>query len=81
MPDLFKDIVSENTRTPADGCGIVRILETMEPEDRSDLEQALANRSIASSAIDRALRKHGYSVSGNMVRRHRRKDCSCGKNQ
>lgn len=81
MPDLFKDIVSENIRMPAEGCGIVKVLETMTPEDREDLQQALGNGSIAASAIDRALRKHGYAVSGNMVRRHRRKDCSCGKNQ
>lgn len=78
MPGLFTDIVSENIRTPNDGCGMVRILHTMSDQDRADVEKALADPTIAASAIDRALRKNGHQTSGNMVRRHRRGDCACG---
>lgn len=81
MSDLFKDIMSENLCMPNQGCGIARVLDGMTEENRTDLEQALHDPTITASAIDRALRKNGFVVSGNMVRRHRRKDCACGQAQ
>lgn len=81
MPDLLKDIMSENSNAPKTGCGIAKLLKNMTKPDSTDLQEALENPIITSSAIDRALRKNGYTVSGNMVRRHRRKDCACGQTQ
>ena len=81
MPNLFKDILSENVCAPNQGCGMARLIDGMAESDKADLEQALADPTITASAIDRALRKNGFVVSGNMVRRHRRKDCACGQAQ
>lgn len=78
MKSLLNDIMSQNTRPYAHGCGFVRFLADLKPEDRKDLEQALLDETITGSAIHRALRNNGYAISGNMIRRHRRKDCPCG---
>jgi len=79
MPGLFEDIMSENMKIAVDGCGVVRLLDTLDKEDRSDLIKALDNTKITGSAIHRALQKNGHEISGNTIRRHRRKDCPCGK--
>lgn len=81
MTGLLKDILSENTRPTQNGCGLARFLGTLTAEDRTDLEQAMQDKTITSSAIQRALRNNGYAISGNMIRRHRRKDCPCGNSR
>jgi hypothetical protein len=78
MTSLMNQILSQNTRPAVNGCGLVRFLAELKPEDRKDLEQAMQDETITGSAIQRALRNNGYAISGNMIRRHRRKDCPCG---
>lgn len=46
--------------------------------DRADLDLALADPSITHAAIVRALRARGCAISEQTIRRHRRRECSCG---
>jgi len=78
MSGLFKDIIQENDKRPYEVCGLIRFLDTLDTEDRNDLEKAIADPSITATAIERALKKNGYKMLGSMIRRHRRKECACG---
>lgn len=78
MPNLFVDILSENSHNDDKVCGMVKLLDRMNEQDRSDVEKALADETITGEAIGRALRRNGFKVNSSMIRRHRRRDCACG---
>ena len=59
-------------------CLIGVALGTLTGEDLDALEGALADTSVTSSSISRALTASGTKVGGQAVRRHRAGDCSCG---
>ena len=78
MSNLLKDILTENTiqQTP---CRVRIISETLSKEDREAFLGAIDNEEITAPAIERALKKNGYSIAGTTIRRHRRGECSCGE--
>jgi hypothetical protein len=57
-------------------CTVRKILEALGNE-ADQLRAALADRSIKSSAISRVLAARDLKVSGEVVSRHRRGECSC----
>lgn len=64
----FAEALRTNTaRLP----GIPGILASMSEEDGSDLLDALADKSIRTVDITRALNAEGYDISESSVRRHR----------
>lgn len=74
----LRDALEANSkvrRGPA--CKIGLILGDMTPEDREDLEVALADIVFPGTGIARALQSEGYEVSTQMIQRHRRGDCGC----
>lgn len=79
MPGLFDDIIAENGGGASSGCLLERLIKSLEPDDKVDLDRALDNLDITTSAIHRALRKNGHQVSIHTVGRHRRKECCCGQ--
>lgn len=49
-------------------------------DQRAKLDEVLFRRpDIASSSIARVLKAWGYAVSGQSLRRHRARECGCGK--
>lgn len=64
-------------------CDASVILETMDDEDRNDLEKALKDKGIAATIIQAKLDQFGYSVGVQSLRRHRNRmlgrgdACSC----
>jgi hypothetical protein len=55
-------------------CAVCAALDQMQPKDRDDVDQCLADASIPGAAIARVLHEHGYKLNpdGKQVRRHRR---------
>jgi hypothetical protein len=74
---LFDEIKDVASTPPGPRCGVSRILAAMSAEDASDLQKALDDPSIYGTTISEVLKKHGHSVTGYTVTRHRKKRCSC----
>ena len=76
---LLTDISVINKNLAPSSCGFKTVFDSLGKPDQVDLNTAIADMGIACSAIERALRQRGYTVSASTMRRHRRKDCSCGR--
>ena len=76
---LLTDISVINQNLKPSACGYQIVFTKLTTEDQADLKTAITDIGIACSAIERALRQRGYTVSATTLRRHRRKDCSCGR--
>lgn len=61
-------------------CSISIMLNAMSDDsDRAAVTHALTNDAVRASSLARVLRNHGYSVSEQSIRRHRKRDCRCPK--
>lgn len=78
MSNLLKDILNENT-TQQTNCRIREIADSLPEGDKDAFVVAINDENITAPAIERALKKNGYSVAGTTIRRHRRGECSCAK--
>lgn len=78
MSDLLKDIIAENA-IPKTACRVRVIAESLPSGDKDAFMDAVNNENITAPAIERALKKNGYSVASTTIRRHRRLECSCGE--
>lgn len=78
MSNLLKDIMNENAGKETN-CRVREIGDNLPAEDKAAFIAAINDESITAPAIERALKKNGFSVAGTTIRRHRRGDCSCGK--
>ena len=78
-PSLLTDISAINNCRYVPVCGYQTLLDTLDKPDQVDLETAMSDHSIQGSAIERALRHRGHSITATTLRRHRRGDCSCGR--
>lgn len=59
-------------------CTLGLEMRKLSEEDRSAVEQALADPDYTSTAISRALQAEEVHVSGPAIARHRRGGCRCG---
>lgn len=78
MSNLLQDILNEN-QIQKTNCRVREIAETIPAGDKDAFMDAINNEDITAPAIERALKKNGYSIAGTTIRRHRRGECSCGK--
>jgi hypothetical protein len=74
--------IRESTLKTGSLCSIRRLLDVLSPRDCRDLEAALADASLTSAAIARAMNKRADKTgvrfrNGDMITRHRRGDCRC----
>lgn len=76
-PNLLAEITSINRKPSV--CQYKTVYATLDKEDQAGLELAIYDPSITVVSIERALRQRNYAVSACTLRRHRRKECSCGK--
>jgi len=63
-------------------CSVRKILESLSEAERTKLQELLENEAVLSSQLSLLLKKNGYYVSGDVVRRHRRRKvtgtgCAC----
>lgn len=72
-------IIEEAAKSSRQGakCSVGLLLKQFDEQDRTDLEQAIANDSIPGAIIARTLRGLGYRCPDDAVLRHRRKACAC----
>lgn len=82
-PGLFSEIKASDTRAFHGGtpCTVKEVLESLEKNDREDLEKALEDRSIMGTSITNVLKRRGFNISAHTVQRHRRGGCSCDRIQ
>ena len=78
-PSLLNEIAVINNARYVPVCGYQTLLDTLDKPDQVDLETAMSDFSIQGSAIERALRQRGHSITATTLRRHLRGDCSCGR--
>jgi hypothetical protein len=79
--------IRESTLTPGSICSVARLLASpaLAPPDRKDLAAAIADLSLTSAAIARAMNKRADKTgvrfrNGDPITRHRRGDCRCSDN-
>lgn len=60
-------------------CTAGLLLQAMTAQDRSDLEAAIADKSIPATVIVKVLINAGHRVSVDALQRHRRGACACGR--
>ena len=63
-------------------CSVRRMLETITETERAKLQELLENESILSSDLSLLVKRNGYHISGDVMRRHRRRKvtgtgCAC----
>lgn len=78
-PSLLNEIAVINNARYVPVCGYQTLLDTLDKPDQVDLEAAMSDLGIQGSAIERALRQRGHTITSSTLRRHRRGDCSCGR--
>ena len=59
-------------------CSIPMFLDSLSDKDRADVEAALADPTIAATAIAKVLQARGHNMSASTLQRHRRGACLCG---
>lgn len=62
---------------PSAVCSIRQISQKLDPADRAELHEVLADPSVMHVAISRVLTDMGYKVIPSTVRRHRNGECRC----
>ena len=63
-------------------CSVRRMLETITETERAKLQELLENENILSSDLSLLVKRNGYHISGDVMRRHRRRKvtgtgCAC----
>ena len=58
-------------------CGVKAAAEKLEGDDLTDFQTAIADVSVTGMSIARALQNRGIKLNGEVITRHRRKECSC----
>jgi hypothetical protein len=76
---LLDEISVEQDKTTQNRCPVAKLLGDLSPEDRADLDLALADDGIRHVAIARALSSRGYRVNEKGVAAHRRATCACAR--
>lgn len=78
---LLDEVKAETAVHQGPRCTVSVILDKLDAADVSELDEALAlvvSGDITGAALERALRKRGFSVKGGTLRRHAKGECSCG---
>jgi hypothetical protein len=76
QPDLSEFDSDRGPKRP-DRCIAGRVIDSLGPQDRVNVQAALENPEYTSASILRYLRKRERAVSDCMLRRHRNGDCCC----
>lgn len=58
-------------------CKFAQTLDTLDKQDKAEVEMAMADPMISVAAVTRVLQQHGYQVSVTNCRDHHRGVCCC----
>ena len=75
-PTLAETLSKQKPRNGGPSCVVCELVLTLQPEDVEALNQALTDNRMSAGMIRLALEEHGYNVSDNTLRRHRRRECA-----
>lgn len=79
MPSKTEPIdLSEFRRKPVAGCGFARL--KIAPEHVETLKAAMQEADISGASIHQWLKKRGYVISEDQLRKHRNGVCICPNN-
>lgn len=73
LADALKIETAASARGPR--CTVCLLVTTLGKDDAQALAAALADDSVTSAAISRALRREGHPISEMTLRRHRKGEC------
>jgi hypothetical protein len=73
---ILDEIMNEKRRKSRE-CQILAVMKSMDKAEAAELETALGDFMIQTSAITRVLNRKGHSISQSSIARHRRMDCTC----
>jgi hypothetical protein len=68
----FADDVREETRTSGIECRLCVLLKKMDTKTCGEVEAVLADQSWNAEAISRAMKRRGWEIRGDSIRKHRR---------
>jgi hypothetical protein len=67
----FSDEVAAQLKTRGNTCKMCSILDSLSETERTEIQAVLADKTVASSPICRALNTRGYSIGETNLRKHR----------
>jgi hypothetical protein len=73
---LSDAIKAEASRKPGPKCSTCLLISTLDDADQAALEEAMADRTITTAAICRALGVEGHRVTPINLQRHRNRECN-----
>lgn len=78
--EKLKDVVPLDSGLP---CGMVAVLDSLNPKDKEDLLSVMSvparNSSMSNQGLHRFLISEGHKIAYSSVRLHRSKKCRCFK--
>ncbi len=82
----IQDRLKSAPRKSLHGCGLKKILDSLDVKDREALQAALlvprhSDDRISNAEIARILQDEGFDVKAKTVETHRRGGCSCGSSR
>lgn len=69
----FRDEVEMETRVNGVVCKTCRILASLDPKERADVAEVIADPQMVAEAISRAMTRRGWEVGGSAIRKHRQR--------
>lgn len=73
----LSDALIQMTSTGGSPCIFRRILDALPKQDAEVASELLHTRQVSPEKLARILSDNGHRVSGTMVRRHWKEECSC----
>jgi hypothetical protein len=70
-----EDVQARNTR-PDHGCGVCKILASVDPEDARTIEAVLYNPALSTRSIHNGMKARGVAIAYETVGKHRKGECS-----
>lgn len=67
----FADEVKAENRGTGQRCRTCMILEQLDPNEAAEIVAVLADKTVPTEPITRAMNNRGLDISGNAVRKHR----------
>lgn len=74
---LDDDVRGLSHRGAPSGCGIQKLLDTLDKKDADAVLAVLGNHTYTHMAIRQALIRRGHTLSYSVVQRHRIGTCAC----
>ena len=73
---LMDEIHQQHRRT-GNPCGVQIVHSQLEGQDAVEFMQAIDDHTITGTSIARALQNRGLRINGEVITRHRRRECRC----